>query len=383
IQQFTADTTGIIIPVAGYGQKISNLEIIGQGWPAVTGGSTSCWTDSDLTTWPQNGSGDGIYVGGGLPTIENVKIKCFNRHAINISTVSRAANVVTVTTSSNHGFTLGKWVALAGVTDSAFNGVFKVVSVPTSTTFTFNQVLADASSSGGTVKTESGLNVYANAQRTVQKCSISSGSASLSCTDANFYDDHQPGAAITVAGAGAAGANLVTTIVSVNNGYNAVLTANASTTVSNVWATVGGGWGGGPYNGKTGGRNVWINPYQESNQPVSKLDLSNIVIGGNFSSNLDFTYGTPFQLVGGATAEIDVPNSGVKFVNPQDAVMNFQLQSGVNTDQEIDVNALNHSGSAMYQFLFNFGGGTGGIFGIKDARFGPISFGMGGAAKIG
>ena len=87
------------------------------------------------------------------------------------------------------------------------------------------------------------------------------------------------------------------------------------------------------------------------------------------------------QILGGSNGEIDIPNAAVKFVNPQDAVMNFQLQSGVNTDQEIDLNALNRSGSAMYQFLFNFGGGTGGIFAIKDARVGPISFGMGGAAN--
>src|SRR5207237_9907356 len=59
---------------------------------------------------------------------------------VNISSVSRAANVVSVTTSTNHGFTPGQWVVRAVVTDSAFNVVFKVVSVTTTTTFTFIQL---------------------------------------------------------------------------------------------------------------------------------------------------------------------------------------------------------------------------------------------------
>src|SRR5207248_3477250 len=248
--------------------------------------------------------GAGIYVGAGEPTVENVKVTCFNRHGINIdgspagqqpdgwrvvhiqlnsnkgdglfihgadsntgksdqvsvyssngwgirdisqlgnthiaprtngshrnsgiaagaavsiSSVARSSNVVTVTTSANHGFANGTWVLMAGVTDTSYNGVFKVTSIVDSTHFTFNQVGAISSSSSGTVKTDSGSHVYANAQRTFQKCSITSGQATLSCTDANLYDDHQPGAAITVAGAGVAGANLSTTVSSVNNGYN-------------------------------------------------------------------------------------------------------------------------------------------------------------------
>lgn len=41
----------------------------------------------------------------------------------------------TVTTSGAHGFTAGQNVALAGMTPSGFNGTYRVLSVPTTTTF--------------------------------------------------------------------------------------------------------------------------------------------------------------------------------------------------------------------------------------------------------
>lgn len=67
-----------------------------------------------------------------------------------ISTAVRASNVVTITTAAAHGFPVGMSVLIAGVTDSSFNGTFTIASVPTSTTFTYAQTAANASSSGGT-----------------------------------------------------------------------------------------------------------------------------------------------------------------------------------------------------------------------------------------
>ncbi|MBI3483793.1 MAG: hypothetical protein HY012_01380, partial [Acidobacteria bacterium] len=63
----------------------------------------------------------------------------------------RATNVVTITTSSAHGFAVGHVVTVSGVTDSSFSGTFIIVSVPTATTFTYAQTAADATSGGGTV----------------------------------------------------------------------------------------------------------------------------------------------------------------------------------------------------------------------------------------
>jgi hypothetical protein len=68
----------------------------------------------------------------------------------NISAISRASNTVTVTTSTPHGLVPSDQVTVAGVTDTSFNGVFAVATLPDSTHFTYSQTAANASSSGGT-----------------------------------------------------------------------------------------------------------------------------------------------------------------------------------------------------------------------------------------
>lgn len=70
--------------------------------------------------------------------------------AAGVPGVSRATNIVTVTTTAAHGFTTGDSVTIAGVTDSAFNGQFFIQSTPTTTTFTYNQTAGDATSGSGT-----------------------------------------------------------------------------------------------------------------------------------------------------------------------------------------------------------------------------------------
>jgi len=69
----------------------------------------------------------------------------------NISSVARASNVVTVTTSAATPYVVGDQVQLSGVTNASFNGTFTVTSVISSTQFTFSQTAANQSSSGGTV----------------------------------------------------------------------------------------------------------------------------------------------------------------------------------------------------------------------------------------
>lgn len=69
---------------------------------------------------------------------------------VSITTASRTSNVVTITTAAAHGFPVGMSVLISGVTDTSFNGTFTIASVPSSTTFTYAQTAADASSSGGT-----------------------------------------------------------------------------------------------------------------------------------------------------------------------------------------------------------------------------------------
>ena len=63
----------------------------------------------------------------------------------------RAGNVVTITTTSAHGLSPGQSVTIAGVSDTSFNGTFTITTVPSTTTFTYAQTGADATSGGGTV----------------------------------------------------------------------------------------------------------------------------------------------------------------------------------------------------------------------------------------
>jgi YVTN family beta-propeller protein len=64
--------------------------------------------------------------------------------------VKLASNVVTITTTADHNFLVGQNVLISGVSDTIFNGTFTIVSVPTSTTFTYYQTGSDATSTGGT-----------------------------------------------------------------------------------------------------------------------------------------------------------------------------------------------------------------------------------------
>jgi hypothetical protein len=68
---------------------------------------------------------------------------------VGISSISRAANVVTVTTAANNPLAAGQVVTIFGVSDSSYNGVFGVVAVNSPTQFTYNQTGSDSSSSGG------------------------------------------------------------------------------------------------------------------------------------------------------------------------------------------------------------------------------------------
>ena len=54
-----------------------------------------------------------------------------------ITTVARTTNIVTITTSAAHGFSIGDSVTIAAVTNTSLNGTFTIDTVPTTTTFTY------------------------------------------------------------------------------------------------------------------------------------------------------------------------------------------------------------------------------------------------------
>jgi len=68
----------------------------------------------------------------------------------NISAISRTSGTVTVTTSTPHGLVAGDQVTIAGVTDTSYNGVVPVATLPDSLHFTYAQALSNSTSSGGT-----------------------------------------------------------------------------------------------------------------------------------------------------------------------------------------------------------------------------------------
>lgn len=66
----------------------------------------------------------------------------------------RASNIATITTDTNHGLSVGDVIEIIGVTGAEYNGSFVVLTVPTTTTFTYSNTGTDEASTadtGGTV----------------------------------------------------------------------------------------------------------------------------------------------------------------------------------------------------------------------------------------
>lgn len=74
--------------------------------------------------------------------------------SVNISSIARSGNVVTLVTASPAGYTVGEGFAVQGVADGSFNGGFIVLTI-VGTTITYVQNGPNATSSGGTVSTNS------------------------------------------------------------------------------------------------------------------------------------------------------------------------------------------------------------------------------------
>jgi hypothetical protein len=263
---------------------------------------------------------------------------------VSISSVSRASNVVSVTTSANHGFSAGAWVTLAGVGDSSFNHTFRIVSVPTSTTFTFNQVGANSSSSGGTAKTEATTvvltpGVAASPWRTAKSCSIASGSTALTCTDGNFDDvAQQSGQLISVAGAGTSGGVLSTTIAgsgdNYRNGQQLTLALAASTTVNGAWATYSGGFDGGAMKINTVTGSIFSGLEMESAEGLAKATSPTMVLGTNNCNFFDYTYGSPFEICQYGGPNMEMVQNDLFFRNTTDTPdARMSIESGRTANQ--------------------------------------------------
>jgi len=86
-----------------------------------------------------------------------------------ITSIVSASDVATVTTGSAHGLKVGQYVHVTGTTTDYVNGLYKVASVPTTTTFTYAQ---NSSASDGTA---SGTAVIYKAYHIVRDAPIPAG----------------------------------------------------------------------------------------------------------------------------------------------------------------------------------------------------------------
>ena len=67
-----------------------------------------------------------------------------------ITSIVSSSDVATVTTASAHGLQVGMYVHVTGATANFVNGIYKVASVPSATTFTYaqNSGAADGAAAG-------------------------------------------------------------------------------------------------------------------------------------------------------------------------------------------------------------------------------------------
>ena len=102
-------------------------------------------------------AGDTVLVAGitEKSEIESVTVANNSNSPYSISLVAKNGATATVTTSANHGFAVDNYVVVSGTSagSGAFNGTFKVLSIPSKTSFTYTTTSGNVSSvsSAGTV----------------------------------------------------------------------------------------------------------------------------------------------------------------------------------------------------------------------------------------
>jgi hypothetical protein len=72
-----------------------------------------------------------------------------SRNIANSGGLSESGTTVTVTTTAAHGFAVGRKVVIAGATNAAYNGVWTVASIVSTTQFTFVHTASALAASGG------------------------------------------------------------------------------------------------------------------------------------------------------------------------------------------------------------------------------------------
>lgn len=71
--------------------------------------------------------------------------------ALAVSSVTRSGSLVTVTTSSEHGYSVDDFVTIEGAVETDYNGENRIYTVPSSTTFTYVITTTPTSPATGTI----------------------------------------------------------------------------------------------------------------------------------------------------------------------------------------------------------------------------------------
>jgi len=122
-------------------REISTVEMTNDLVTVTTSSAHGFVADEGVNISGVNLSLDGGYI------IEDVTSNTFNylrNRATEIAVTVKAisSNVATITTSSAHGFVIGEQVTISDV-DSTFNGTYEITSLPSNTSFTFDKTAAD------------------------------------------------------------------------------------------------------------------------------------------------------------------------------------------------------------------------------------------------
>ena len=143
--------TGIAL-IAYQNTNIGALVDLTQTPPVFVGAVTlTTGTNPNVSVMPSLNWG--LVTGGGLGIFSIVDLQRRNSNVIGAGGAVRvsATSTTTITTTAPHSLITGDAVLLTGITDTSFNGIFVVTSVPSLNSFTITQTGADGTSGGGTV----------------------------------------------------------------------------------------------------------------------------------------------------------------------------------------------------------------------------------------
>jgi hypothetical protein len=166
--------------IANYGMPIAGKSLQNTSALIIMAQSSGVTVGETIVVAGVGAPFDGTFTVTGTPYTNYIR---YTTNAINISNAALTSNFATITTTTDHGLSVGQIVDVVGATNDAFNGSFVVASVPTTTTFTYAKSNADvpSASSVGRVDMEADWSVTGSF---TQSC-VASGTPAV-CSAATF-----------------------------------------------------------------------------------------------------------------------------------------------------------------------------------------------------